>query len=139
MPKHAFLILALLPALGCGGNRNVHVWGEVSFNGTRIEQGEIEFKPIDGTSGPTTGGSISAGRYDVPENVGPLSGGTYLVSISGYAKLGRKIQVAPGQYVDALDNLIPEQFNRQSTLKVTIDPKAMPQDFHLEGKATKPR
>jgi hypothetical protein len=135
---HALVIFALLlTAPGCGRKANVHVWGEISFNGTPIEQGEIEFKPIDGTTGPATGGSITAGHYDVPERVGPLAGGTYLVSINGYAKIGRKIQVAPGQYVDALDNVIPEKYNRQSTLRITIDGSAGQQDFKLEGRAGK--
>jgi hypothetical protein len=128
--------LALLVLPGCSGKRTMRVWGEVTFDGRPVEQGEIEFKPVEGTSGPTTGGSISAGHYDVPAEVGPLAGGTYLVSINGYARTGRKIQTAPGHFVDALDNVIPEIYNRKSTLRVTIAPSAAgnQHDFKLEAK-----
>jgi hypothetical protein len=56
------------------------IWGEVTYDGKPLETGTIELIPIDGTPGPSTGGAITNGQYDVPQNIGPRTGGTYQVA-----------------------------------------------------------
>jgi hypothetical protein len=106
--------------LGCTGQKTTAVWGAVTIDGAPVEQGEISFTPLEGTSGPTTGGAITAGAYNVPADKGPLVGGTYRVQINGYQKTGRKIELTPGAFVDAFDNVVPARYNSMSTLQVTI-------------------
>src|SRR5437762_3528952 len=80
--------LVVLCATGCGQDK-MRVWGEVTFEDKPIETGTIEFLPRDGTPGPSTGGVIKEGKYDVPAKVGPLTGKSYLVSITAMAKTGK--------------------------------------------------
>jgi hypothetical protein len=133
--------LGIVLALTACGSKNapVHVWGDVTFDGEKVEAGTIEFNPIDGTKGPQTGGTIKAGRYDVSAGVGPLAGGTYLVRITATAKTGKTTPnpVAPaGPPVEALTMYIPAEYNTKSTLRVTIPPQASANkfDFALTSK-----
>jgi hypothetical protein len=129
---------ALLVA-GCGsGERKVRVWGEVSYGGEPVPQGEIVFTPVDGTTGPATGGAIQDGRYDVPDDAGPLAGGTYRVEIQGRRSTGETMRVSPNPDappVEVLEPYIPAAYSsNQSTLKVTIaaDGSEEQHDFHLQ-------
>jgi hypothetical protein len=120
-------------------NAPVRVWGDVTFDGEKVETGTIEFNPIDGTKGPQTGGTIKAGRYDVSAGVGPVAGGTYLMRITATAKTGKTTSnpAAPaGPPVEVLKMYIPAQYNTKSTLKVTISPQASANkfDFALTSK-----
>lgn len=112
--------LFLICFFGCGSSSTVPVSGQVTFDGKPIENGEIVFTPVEGTAGPTTGGSITNGKYEVPGEKGLLIGGKYRVEINGFANTGRKIEAAPGYFVDAADNFIPASYNSESTLQVTI-------------------
>ena len=115
----------------------MRVWGEVTFEDKPIELGIIEFLPTDGTPGPSTGGEIKEGKYDVPAKVGPLPGKSYLVSITAMAKTGK---TAPnpldpkGPPTPILKNIIPAVSNTKTTLKIAISPKAAENkhDFHLK-------
>jgi len=130
------LILVLLAGVGCGPSSNtVHVSGQVTFDGEPVEQGEITFRPVQGTEGPATGGVIKKGRYEVPANVGPQRGGAYRVEIIGLKASGRFIETGMGKPVPAFDHYIPTQFNTESTLEVVIpsDGSDCQQDFELES------
>jgi len=60
-------LAVILSAIGCGGSSTT-VEGQVSFDGNPIEKGFISFRPVDG-KGPSFGGPIVGGRYNVEENV----------------------------------------------------------------------
>ena len=54
---------------GCGRRsklRRLPLSGSVTFAGQPIDEGLIEFIPVDSTPGPSFGGLVKAGRYDVP-------------------------------------------------------------------------
>ncbi len=131
--------VTLLLLSGCGsGQRTLCVWGEVSFDGNAVGQGEIVFRPVEGTSGPATGGTIEKGRYEVPAVVGLTAGGTYRVEIIGLAPSGRTIAnpLGPaGEPIEALENHIPPEYNTQSILKVTVSPDVAKNrhDFRLKA------
>ena len=110
----------LVEWFGAANRETMRAWGDVSYAGRPIEQGQIVFTPIDRSAGPVTGAPIVKGSYDVPAEKGPLVGKTYRVAISGFARTGRKIETAPGVLVDALDNVVPGDYNTGSTLEVTI-------------------
>ena len=135
----AGLVFVGLLVCGCGPRLPlVRVWGEVSFDGKPIEQGDIAFTPLEGSTGQETGGAIEDGRYDVPQWLGLVAGGTYKVQIRGLAPTGRTIPGAvdsEGRDIETLDNYIPPKYNSQSTLKVTIPTEGSDHrlDFDLES------
>ena len=115
------LMFLLLGGVGCGPNSNtVRVSGEVSFKGEPVQQGEITFRPLQGTKGPATGGAIENGQYDIPADKGPQAGGAYRVEILGLKDSGRVIETGMGDPVPAFDYYIPPQFNTKSKLEVSI-------------------
>src|SRR5437899_10938072 len=52
-------VLLVLVLAGCSRSSNRRVWGEVSYKGVAIEEGSIEFLPIEGTGGPSVGSPIT--------------------------------------------------------------------------------
>lgn len=63
----AFVAVGLsLSAVGCGDSSLGTVSGTVSYEGTPIEKGSINFLPTDG-KGASAGGEIVAGKYEVAE------------------------------------------------------------------------
>lgn len=124
--KFASLLLTVLVILvaGCdSGPRLLPIFGTVSFEGKPIEKGTIEFIPTDGTSGPSTGGSIKAGRYEVAAAHGPRKDGVYQVRITAPKKTGKtmpNIMQAGGPPLELEENFIPPKYNLDSTLKITV-------------------
>jgi len=134
--RGAWMGILLLTA-GCGDKTpGVHSWGNVSYQGESIETGEIVFTPIEGTPGPSTGGPIANGSYDIAKQVGPYAGGKYRVEITAY---GRPRTYNPnvsfeGVSVTVPVQLLPAKYNRSSTLDVEISGSANEhqQDFDLD-------
>src|SRR3954451_4004660 len=62
--------IVFLTCVGCGPPSKMQVSGQVTFDGKPIQQGEIVFQPVEHTSGPTTGGSITNGEYRVQADKG---------------------------------------------------------------------
>ncbi len=120
------IALALLLATGCGSkSTNMRVWGEVSYDGQPIELGQILLNPIDSTSGPSTGGAIEQGKYDLPSTKGPRAGGTYRVEITALGSNETTyVPNASGQGLPTTvrEQFIPPEYNRQSTLRITVSP-----------------
>jgi hypothetical protein len=135
LPTLAFAVLTIL-ATGCNsGPRLSRLYGEVSYQGKPIEKGTIEFVPIDGTQGPSTGGPIVNGRYEVLAAHGAREGGVYQVQITALKKTGKtiaNIMDANGPPMELEDNFIPPKYNRESTLKVTVTPEAAGKAINFE-------
>ena len=124
----------LLPLLGCSDNPQIHVQGQVSYAGQSVTEGQIVFRPLDGTKGPATGGVISNGRYQVPREKGPLAGGTYRVEITGRRPSDKTFQIAPGVEAEIKQQFIPPDYNRESSLSIKFDENDSSQqhDFPLK-------
>lgn len=92
------------------------------FEGQRLEEGFIAYEPADGV-GPTTGGAITGGQYDLTGEA-RATGGEKIVRIIGSRKTARTIPAGnpPGAMVDEWVQCIPKQYNGQSTLKARITP-----------------
>ena len=90
----------------------------------------------EGTAGPSTGGEIVAGRYDVPAAKGPRAGGTYRVEIaaSGTVRLYSPDVGAAAPAVPVREQIIPRRFNIETSLRADVrdDPDGHRQDFLLE-------
>lgn len=119
---------------GCGDGK-VQVRGTVLFEGTPVEEGMIAFEPTDG-KGPTTGGPIVGGSYDLKDKAASTVG-EKIVRIVAVRKTGRKIPAGspapPGTMVDEMIQCIPKEFNDHSTMKVQVTAgKANILDFDLK-------
>jgi len=126
--------LALTVCMGCDfGPKTLPVAGEVTFDGQPVQKGRIQFIPVDGTPGRTTGGSITDGRYAIAKEGGPLADGTYAVRILGMRKSDKKIAdpMSPsGALMQIEENYLPAAYNSRTTLKVVVCESSL--DFRLE-------
>ena len=130
----SFAGVALIVA-GCGRSDNrAEVVGTVTANGEPVAKGSITFVPMAGTTGPSAGGEITDGAYQIPADVGPVHG-QHCVHIRAHRKTGRQIEAGdphePGRKVDEIKQFIPPQYNRQSELAVEIEPGENQHDFGL--------
>ena len=132
-----FLAVLLVVAAGCGRNTGkVSIGGDVSYDGEPVASGTIVFMPVEGTQGPSTGGGIEAGRYQVPAQKGPLAGGRYKVEITAMRKTGKTLPNLfdpKGQPLEAVEQFVPESYNARSKLMVTVTPGANKADFPLRS------
>ena len=121
---------------GCGSDR-IPIGGAVAFDGKPVAEGSISFEPADG-QGPSTGGKIVAGRYDLTGEAAPLPG-KKLVRISAARKTGRKVPgrslTSPGPVmIDEIERYIPDIYNRQTMLTCDVSREGLRQiDFNLKS------
>jgi hypothetical protein len=109
------------------------VEGDVTWNGTPIEDGAIDFIPVAGTGGPSVGAPIQEGKYFVPADKGPLAGGTYRVELRAVKDTGK---FPPGprfaKSMTIREDIIPAEYNTASKLQKKIeDSNPNRIDFHL--------
>jgi len=121
--------------LGCGsegGGDRAAVEGKVTFDGTPVEDGAINFAPAAGTKGPSTGGQIKGGRYSLPAAAGPFVG-RHRVEIHAPRPTGKKIAnpYKQGETVDELKDAVPARYNTASTLRGEVKPGRNTIDFEL--------
>ena len=62
------LMVSLLWLAGCSGNE-AEVSGTVRLDGELIQEGSINFIPVEGTKGPGVGAVIKDGKYHILEVV----------------------------------------------------------------------
>ena len=86
-----FLFAGLLTISGCGpGDGRLAVSGAVVLDGNPLDGALISFRPSGDTQGPSSGGSIQQGRYEISAANGLLPG-TYDVTIVAMKETGRII------------------------------------------------
>jgi hypothetical protein len=119
------LVLFLIVACGCGGPSDVvQVFGTVTYGGQPLESGQIRFRPIEGTKGPTSGADIANGQYRVT-NRGGVPFGKHRVEIRSYRPDEDAAPISdlhpgyePGD--KPLEQYIPDRYNTQSELTVVV-------------------
>ena len=114
------LLVVLSVTLGCSsgdGLERAQVRGEVKVDGVPLEQGSINFFPAGTAEGPSAGGVIDQGKYDLPRERGPVVGPNR-VEIRGVKKTGRMVPNAmgPGTMREELVEALPSDVNTDSTL-----------------------
>ncbi len=118
--KKALMVVGLTLLLsGCnGGDGYEAISGKVTFRGTPLKQGSIQFFSLGEQSIPCAGAMIRDGVYQVPKEHG-LKPGTYLVKISSTE---RDPNVKGGSTLNPglVRERIPASYNKESTLKVEI-------------------
>ncbi|MCC7085742.1 MAG: hypothetical protein IT427_12135 [Pirellulales bacterium] len=109
--------LSIISQSGCGRRSDrVIVSGKVTFSGQPVNEGEIRFVPINGTSGPLTIAPIAAGAYVANSHEG-VPVGQHRVEISKFDSTG--FVPAPGAGMPK--ELLPAKYNSKSQLTLTID------------------
>ena len=126
----AAFVLATLVAIGCGAKRPV-VEGLVTLDGAPIAAGSTRLVPADG-KGPTAGGGIMDGRYRVETTAGPKK-----VWINFAQKDGTKVldpeTMGSGRMIDRYVESVPDRYNTNTELEITMKPGLNTHDFTLEG------
>lgn len=133
----ASMLLTVL-FIGCGKSSDLHkvtVEGKVYFDGEPIANGEIRFRPVEGTPGPVSGAPIVDGHYRAVAK-GGVPVGKQLVQIEAYdvsSGSSSSEDMVTGGRVGARVNYLPSKYHSSSqlTINVTGDKKVMTQDFDL--------
>jgi hypothetical protein len=130
--------LGLCAALaGCGsskysGEKRYPLAGEVTFEGQPIDVGSISFIP-DGDKGRPSGGVITDGKYDVPEEKG-ANAGKHRVEIHWLKRTGRKLKdVESGEMYDERREALPDKLHTNSELTVEVPLPENRHDFKLKS------
>lgn len=135
VPARLIPAAILLTALaGCGSGNPQTVAGTVTLDQRPLEQGYINFRPVQGATGPTVGSPIEKGRYTLPKQAAPLVG-KFRIEITAAGKTGRKQLDDSGRPVEAEEQILPARYNRQSTLEAELKPGAANQlDFSVASR-----
>jgi hypothetical protein len=138
MPRTAVVacygLLASVCLLGCGGSADGpprgSISGRVTLDNQPVDGGTIYFLPAAGTPGPMASGPITEGEYSLSASAqGPVVG-THQVKIEWYRETGEKD--SGGAPVSA--QVIPANYNSQSTLLAEIKAGSNQQDFGLTSR-----
>lgn len=135
-------VLCCLP--GCGGNYGgrTSISGTVKFDGKPVEKGSIAFIPAEGVKGPSTGGLIQDGKYNIAADQGPMVGKHRVEIIATRATAAVEVKAASaatagpsaGGKVAGVESYIPEQFNKKSTLSYVVKAGQNVENFDLKSK-----
>jgi hypothetical protein len=94
--------------------------GTVNFDGQPLPKGTIQFQPASQAEGTASGGMIDDGRFDIPQNEGPVPG-KYKVQIN--TREDAAPALAPGELPGAPNvpkkrpvGLIPPRYNTKTEL-----------------------
>ncbi len=107
-----------LSGCGAGSNGRFPVSGQVTLSGNPLKSGTIEFEATDGAH--RSGAVVTGGKYSIPAPQG-LRPATYTVKVSAIESQQGDSAAPPGPESMGADQankeLIPAEFNRNSTLK----------------------
>lgn len=130
------LVAGLLVAFaGCGGGGDTPplgtVSGKVTLNGEPLEGATVEFIPEQGR--PSLGVTNDSGEYklDYTASTPGALVGKHAVRIT--ARRERSGGEGDQPLVEARPEVVPQAYNDQTTLSVTVEPGANRHDFTLEG------
>ena len=112
---------AVLLVCGCGKAHQRHsITGSVTLDGKPLENGQITFVPQLNTSGPTAGGSVINGKFDIPAEHGVFAG-NFRVEIVASRPTGNKSPDRfTGELTEEVRQIIPRRFNADSTLQAEV-------------------
>jgi hypothetical protein len=122
-------VLAAVCFAGCGdrGPERIVVSGTVRFAGKPVGEGMIRFMPVAASAVPMAGAYIQDGKYRI-DGRGGVPVGTHKVEIEGIRinmaalKPGQPVPKSAWERGAPRVQYVPDNFNLNSTLKVTIEP-----------------
>ncbi len=134
----AMVALTLSLLVGCGGSsdgiKRADVSGTVTFEGTPVERGFIQFVPVPGVEGAPVKLTIENGEYSSssdPVDSRGIPVGENRVEITASRSTGKQIKNEMGEMEDEIEWYIPEKYNTNSELTMEIAPGDNPRDFTL--------
>ncbi len=127
------VVACLMSSCSGSGPKKAEVSGTVSVNGVKIEEGSIQFIPVDGTTGPAAGGVIKNGKYHIARDNGVVVGKNR-VELRAFAYSGKKVQDPtglPGVLADERIQVFPPEYNENSTVIKEIHAGSNTIDFNI--------
>jgi hypothetical protein len=125
--RAGLLVSLALAAAGCapdyGGRQAVS--GTVKFKGQPLDDGVIEFRPLEGDGATKSGAQILSGQYQIPAEFG-LVPGKYRVSITaGDGRTRANTEEPPGPTGANIvsKDRIPPEYNLESKQEVEVTAK----------------
>lgn len=93
---------------GCGGKglESRVVRGTVTYQGEKVETGQIRFVPIEGTPGSVNAAPIVDGQYEITAR-GGVPVGKHRVEVDAQKKTGRKVEKYDGFEKAMVDETVP--------------------------------
>jgi len=128
------LLLLLLLSAGCSPSV-VEVTGEITLDGQPVADGMISFVPPSSEKPLKPAWSkINSGRYSISAESVLKPEIPYRVEILAYHKTGREIPsaVPGGGLMQETVQIIPTEFNKESTLPATFNAGDNVSDFRLK-------
>lgn len=108
-------VAAAIALSGCGSDGRQTLSGSVTLDNQPLAGGTIVFQPIEGTTGPTSGGAIQDGSFTINKSEGLLPG-KYAVSIESFRSTGRMKKEGNAQ----IPEMVPVRFRAENPLEATI-------------------
>lgn len=129
----AAMLLSASLLLGCSDPGREPIRGTVTFDGTPVKKGYIQFSPMPGTQSPTTGANIVDGKYEVRASKG-LFEGKFQVDIKEWRETEKKTRdLVTGESINAgIEQALPSKYNAKTELTVEVKAGTENYNFDLE-------
>jgi hypothetical protein len=125
--------MSLLPIAGCGRGTEASVTGNVTLDGSPLDDATISFVPLAQEQRKAGWTTIREGKYAIPASSG-LGTGQFRVEIRALRSTGEKNgQTDPTLPVPARE-AVPGRYNSKSELVANIKPGENRSDFELKSK-----
>jgi hypothetical protein len=120
----------VMGVLGCADNRSAEVHGTVRLDGQPVEQGAINFIPVDGKT-PTAGAVIEDGEYFSRVPVGLMK-----VTLSVPKVVGKKkIYATPDSpEMPITVEALPARYNKKSELTLQVERGKNEKNYELSSR-----
>lgn len=132
-----FAVLSTLT--GCGGeapysgDQRFPLSGKIVYRAEPVASGTLSLVP-ESEGGHPSGGTITNGEFQIPEEKGPNKG-KYRLQVYWHKPTGKKTKdTDTGEEIDVVEQVIPPKYNDASQLsfEVTGDPEKDKVDLNLE-------
>lgn len=125
------ILLVLLVVTGCQtGPPMGTVNGEVTLNNQRIKEGAITFSPIEGDTA-TAGTTILDGKFTAQVPVGKQK---VMINASRVMGKFRAYETPESPLLDNVVELIPPEYNANSTLSIDVQPGVQNVRYDLKSR-----
>jgi hypothetical protein len=123
--------IALVSMIGCSTGDTATVNGTVTLDGSPLKEGVVRFVPVDGKT-PTASADIKDGKFNANVPKGEMR-----VELSAPKVIGKKkmYDTPDSPVVDEVAELLPERYNVNSELKITVKGGGQKETFTLESKS----
>jgi hypothetical protein len=122
----------IIPA--CAGDANLaEVSGTVTLDGRLVQEGSIQFIPIDGTSGPSIGAVIKDGKYHIERKNG-VAVGRNRVELRAFRETGGQVPDPTGPRGSKIAERVPAfppEYNERSTVVRDVKPGSNTINFDI--------